>query len=215
MRRLIWLVFLAGLVLSRELGGPTAKLGYLVAVVVVIAVFRRSLVLALTRLAARFGMMRETIERMPEAIHLSPAPEPTATARPILGALAACRFVDAGAWNIAELPKIQVALMVQPDTGMLAAVESASPIGAHVNLHTLYPDGLVVSFTNSELPPPKRQRPNAQRVQFPRCSPGALVLRARQQRPQGSVRPVSIEDAPRLYEQLYADEIQFRKQQGA
>jgi len=180
----------------------------------VITLFRRPLVLALTRLASRLGMMRETIDRMPSAIHLTRASGPSEAARPILAALAAGNFVDAGAWNIAEMPKIQVALMVQREEGILAAVESASPMGAHVNLHTLYPDGLVASFTNSELPSPPALRPNVQRTQVPRCSPDALVVRARAERPQTPFRPLSIEEAPRVYEQLYADEIRFRKTTG-
>ena len=97
---------------------------------------------------------------------------------------------------------------------MLAAVESASPVGAHVNVHTLYPDGLVVTFTNTELPVPKIQRPSVRRTQLPRCSPDALVVRARAERPQAPFRPLTVEEAPRVYEQLYADDIRFRKAMG-
>jgi len=202
-------VIVAGL-----LGGRKALTIYLVTGFLVLTLFRRPLVLALTRLATQLGLMRGTIDRMPSAIHLTRASGPTDAARPILATLAASNFVDAGAWNIAEMPKIEVALMVQREEGMLAAVESAAPVGAHVNLHTLYPDGLVVSFTNSELPSPRALRPNAQRTQVPRCSPDALVTRARAQRPKTPFRPLSVEEAPRLYEQLYADEIQFRKTAG-
>ena len=214
MRTLIWAVYVGGLVVVGVLGGRRAMSVYLVTGFLVITLFRRPLVLALTRLASRLGMMRETIDRMPSAIHLTRASGPSEAARPILAALAASNFVDAGAWNIAEMPKIQVALMVQREEGILAAVESASPMGAHVNLHTLYPDGLVASFTNSELPSPPALRPNVQRTQVPRCSPDALVVRARAERPQTPFRPLSIEEAPRVYEQLYADEIRFRKTTG-
>jgi hypothetical protein len=90
----------------------------------VITLFRRPLVLALTRLATQLGLMRGTIDRMPSAIHLTRASGPTDAARPILATLAASNFVDAGAWNIAEMPKIEVALMVQREEGFLAAVEA-------------------------------------------------------------------------------------------
>ncbi len=214
MRTLIWAVYVGGLIVVGVLGGRRAMSVYLVTGFLVITLFRRPLVLALTRLASRLGMMRETIDRMPSAIHLTRASGPAEAARPILAALAASNFVDAGAWNIAEMPKIHLALMVQREEGILAAVESASPIGAHVNLHTLYPDGLVASFTNSELPSPRALRPNVQRTQVPRCSPDALVVRARAERPKTPFRPLSIEEAPRVYEQLYADEIRFRKTTG-
>ena len=71
-----------------------------------------------------------------------------------------------------------------------------------------------LALTNSELPLPRALRPNAQRTQVPRCSPDALVTRARAQRPKTPFRPLSVEEAPRLYEQLYADEIRFRKTAG-
>jgi hypothetical protein len=213
-RLLIWAVFIAGVVVAGVLGGEAGAFMYFVAVLFVIVFFRRPLVLALTRLSSQLGLMGRTIGGMPPAIVLTRAAGPTDAARPILAALAASNFADAGAWNIAQMPQIQVALMVQREEGMLAAVESASPIGAHVNLHTLYPDGLVVTFTNTELPTPKVLRPNVQRTQLPRCTPDALVVRARAERPKTPFRPLSVEEAPRLYEQLYADEIRFRKTMG-
>jgi len=211
---LLWIVFISGLIAAAFLAGRTGTFLYSAALFVAIVLFRRPLVLSLTRLASRLALVRGTVERMPSAIRLTRAPGPTDAARPILAALAASNFVDAGAWSIVEMPRIHVALMVHREEGMLAAVESASPIGAHVNLHTLYPDGLVVSFTNSELPAPKALRPNVQRTRVPRCSPDALVARARRERPATPFRPLSVEDAPRLYEQLYADEIRFRKSVG-
>ena len=210
----MWVTFIAGVIAAGFLGGQTGAVIYFVAVLLAIVLFRRTLVLALTRLASRLGLMRGTIERMPSAIHLTQTPGPTDAARPILAALAENNFVDAGAWSITEMLRIHVDLMVQREEGMLAAVESASPIGVHVNLHTLYPDGLVVSFTNTELPMPKALRPNVRRTQVPRCSPDALVARARSERPKLPFRPLSVEEAPRLYEQLYADEIRFRKAAG-
>ena len=215
MRILIWVVFLAGVLGAVALAGQTGAFVYLVVVLIAITFFRRPVVLALTRLSSRSGLIRGTIERMPSAIHLTRAPAHAEPAGRILAALAANNFADAGAWNIAEMPKIQVSLMVQREEGMLAAVESAQPIGAHVNLHTLYPDGLVASFTNSELPAAKALRPNVQRTRIPRCSPDALVARARAERPQKPFRALSVEEAPRVYEQLYADEIRFRKATGA
>ena len=214
MRTLIWAVYLGGLLLVGLLGGRTAMTIYLLASALVVTLFRRPLVLALTRLSSRLGLMRQTIEAMPSAIVLTRAPGPADAARPTLAALAAASFSDAGAWTIPQLPRIHVSLMVQREEGILAAVESASPIGAQVNLHTLYPDGRVVTFTNSELPAPPTLRSNVQRTQLPRCIPGALVARALAERPKAQCRALSVEDAPRVYEQLYADEIRFRKATG-
>jgi hypothetical protein len=43
----------------------------------------------------------------------------------------------------------------------------------------------------------------------------ALALRARRQRPATPFTPITVAEAPRLYQKLYADEICFRKQRGA
>lgn len=214
MRLLIWVVFIAGIIAAQLVGGANARWIYYAAVLLVITLFRRSLVLALTGLSSRLGLMRGTIERMPSEIHLVAGAAPADAARPILSALAGRGFVDAGSWGILEMPKIHVDLMVHPVEGLLAAVESASPIGAHVNLHTLYSDGQVVSFTNTELPPPKFNRPGVTRTRAPRCDPAALVAQALSQRPKTQFFPVSAADAPRIYERLYADEIRFRKEKG-
>jgi hypothetical protein len=214
MSQLIWIVYIVGLLLALHYWGTTGRMIFTFGVTLVIVLFRRSLVLALTRLSSKLGLMRGTIDRMPQAIHLSRGSGPTDAARPIRAALAASKFVDAGAWDIRELPKIQLSLMVQPEDGLLAAIESASPIGAQVNIHTIYPDGKVFSVTNSELPAPRVTRPNVTRARFPRCAPGELVKKALAGRPGTAFRPVSAEEAPRIYQELYAEEIRFRKQAG-
>ncbi len=214
MRQMIWGVYIIGLFVAIHFWGTSGRVFFCVGVFVIITLFRRRLVLALTRLSSKLGLISATIDRMPAAIHLTRATGPTEAAAPILASLAACKFVDAGAWDIAELPKIKVALMVLPEDGMFAAVESASPIGAHVNVHTVYPDGTMFSVTNSELPPPRATRPNVTRRQFPRCAPAELVKQARASRPAHGFRPISAEEAPRVYEELYAEEIRFRKGMG-
>jgi hypothetical protein len=215
MSQLIWIVFLVGVVVAQLFGGWRGRGIYFVAVLVVILLFRRPLAIALTHVAARLGLMRETIARMPDEIHLVRAAAPEETARPALRLLAASGFDDAGAWNIAELPKIKVALMVHATDGMLGVVETAAPVVAQVNVHTLYPDGRIATFTNSELPPPPSLRPNCTRVRVSRLSAGALVLRARRERPADAPSAISAAEAPRIYERLYADEMRFRKERGA
>lgn len=213
-RYLLWSVFVGGFFTALYFGRH-ALLAYCATVVIAIALFRRPLVIWLTHLASKLGLMRGTISRMPVAIHLVRAPQPAEAALPTLEALAGNGFLDAGAWDIVELPGIKVALLVRPAESLLAAVETASSIGAQLNLHTLYPDGRVVTFTNSELPASKVQRPNVTQTRVPRASAETLLECARQQRPGRPFAPVSVAEAPRVYEQLYADEIRFRKERGA
>jgi len=214
MSELIWIVYIVGLFVAIHFWGATGRMIFYAAAFLVITLFRRKLVLALTKLSSKLGLVSETINKMPLTIHLSRINEPSEAARPIIAALTACKFVDAGLWNIKELPKIQVALMVQPEDGMLAAVESASPIGAQVNVHTLYPDGKVFSVTNSELPAPRFTRPGVTRMRYPRCLPNELVKHALTERPGSAFRSISAEEAPLIYEELYAEDIRFRKAKG-
>lgn len=212
MNKLIWIVYLIGYCLVLLFGGSTGRLLYLIAVTLVIVLFHRRLVVALTHLSSKLGLIRETIDRMPSAIHLIAVVQPTEAARPLLEGLAACKFIDAGHWDIRELPQIHVSLMVKPDDGLLAVVESASPIGAQVNIHMLYSDGRVFSVTNSELPAPRSLPAKVTRRQFPRCAPAALLTELHTMQAGPGVRSIFAAEAPRIYESLYAEAIRVRKE---
>ena len=97
MRQLIWGVYIIGLFVAIHFWGTSGRVFFCAGVFLVITLFRRRLVLALTRLSSKLGLIGATIDRMPAAIHLSRAAGPTEAATPILTALAACKFVDAGA----------------------------------------------------------------------------------------------------------------------
>lgn len=212
MKQLIWVVFLAGLVASAFFFGRIGGLVYLAGMSAVISVFRRPIVLALTHLSVKTGGDKQVIDGMPAAIHLVQVDAPAASARPLVETLRACAgLVDAGSWSITEMPKIAASLLVDPARGMLVVVESAQPVGAYVNIHTLYEDGRVVSFTSTELPLPPRLRPNVTRNRIPKCPPRDLLERARKLPSGDAVREISAADAPRVYEELYAAEIAFRK----
>lgn len=214
MKALIWLVFLAGAVASWYFFGPLGLITYLILVSVAIKLFRRQMSIGLTHVASKLGLMKATIDRMPMSIQLVRAATMDEAARPVAAALAAEGFVDAGAWDISEMPKIHLALMVHPTDNFVAATETASAIGAQVNVHTLY-HTTVVTFTNSRLPAPPFQQPEWTRVQMPGASPAELLSRARAERRRDGITAVTVEDAPRIYERLYADSIRYRKSRGA
>jgi hypothetical protein len=215
MQVLIWAVFLAGAFGSRYFFGLQGRLWYAVVVFVTIALFRRQLTIGLTHAASKFGLIKRTIDRMPMTIRLERASAPDEAAKPVAAELAAAGFVDAGAWNIPPMPKIRLALMVHPVDNFLAAIETASSIGAQVNIHTLYSNGNVMTFTNSRLPGPKVQRPGAISERLPGIPPSALLAKARAGRRKDGISAVSVKDAAAAYERLYAESIRFRKAQGA
>lgn len=215
MQTLIWVVFIAGALAARYFFGLQGRLAYSVVVFAAILLFRRQLTIALTHVASKFGLMKQTIDRMPASIRLVKAAAMDEPARPVAAELAQAGFVDAGAWNIPPMPKIRLALMVHPTENFLAAIETASAIGAQVNIHTLYADGRVTTFTNSRLPAPRAQRPGATSVRVPGAAPAALHAQARSQRSRDGIGAIRAEDAPAIYERLYAESIRFRKARGA
>ena len=215
MQILIWAVFLGGALAARALFGFEGRIWYYVAVLVVIALFKRPLTIGLTHVAARLGLMKSTIDQMPESITLVKTRVDDSDAAPVAAELSRAGFVEAGAWLIRELPKIRLSLMVHPVDNFLAAIETASAIGAQVNLHTLYANGSVMTFTNSKLPPPKKPQPGVISVRAPGVPVASLFTKARNARRKDNITPVREEDAPSIYERLYAESIRFRKAQGA
>ncbi len=214
MRVLIWAVFLGGAFACRYFFGSNGGFAYYLVVLVAIALFRRQLVIGLTHVVSKLGLMKGMIDRMPMSIRLVKAAAIDEPAKPVATVLAASGFIDAGAWNIFELPKIRLALMVHPAENFLAAIETASPIGAQLNVHTLYLNGAVTTFTNSRLPAPRAKQPGWTRVPMPGASPGAVFSRARAERPHEGISRVTAEKAPEVYERLYAESILYRKSQG-
>jgi hypothetical protein len=210
----IWAVFLLGAFASWYFFGVEGRLVYFVVVLIAITLFHRQLVIGLTHVASKLGLTKGTIDRMPMSIKLVRAAAIDEAAKPVAAELSASGFVDAGAWDIFEMPKIRLALMVHPAGHFLAAIESASAIGAQLNVHTLYSNGSVATFTNSRLPAPKAQRPGLSNVRMPGASPRALLSRARTGRPGDGISAMTVEEAPRIYERLYTESINYRKAHG-
>lgn len=211
----IWAVFLLGAFASWYFFGAEGRLVYFVVVLVAITLFRRQLAIGLTHVASKLGLTKGMIDSMPMSIKLVRATAIDEAAKPVAAELSASGFVDAGAWDIFEMPKIRLALMVHPAENFLAAIETASAIGAQLNVHTLYSNGNVETFTNSRLPAPRAQRPSLSSVRMPGTSPHALLSKARAGRPGDGISAVTVEEAPRIYERLYSESISYRKAHGA
>jgi len=213
-RLLIWVVFIAGAIASRYFFGWEGRLVYAGVVLAVLLLFRQQLAIGLTHLTSKFGLMKATIDKMPITIKLARAMMDDA-AKPVAAELAKAGFSDAGTWDIPPMPKIKLALMVHRSDNFLAAIETASAIGAQVNIHTLYYDGKVTTFTNSRLPAPRAMWPAVTMVRMPGVAPAALLAKARNDRRRDGIRTVSVDEAPRIYEHLYTEAIKYRKAHGA
>ena len=211
---LIWAVYLGGAWASMYFFGLPGRIAYLVIVGAIVLSFKRHIAVALTHLVSKLGWMKSTIDKMPNTISLTRAAGLDEAAQPVAAELAKAGFTHAGAWNIPPMPKIKLALMVHRDENFLAAIESASTIGAQVNIHTLYDDDKVVSYTNTPLPAPRALRPEITYVRMPGLAPIALFEKARRERRPNRIRGLSVEEAPKIYERLYADAIKYRKARG-
>ena len=211
---LIWGAYLAGAIASRYFFGLPGRIAYLVIVGALVLAFNRQLSIALTHVASIFGMMKSTIDKMPAAITLTPAAGLDEAALPVAAQLAQAGFKHAGAWNIPPMPKIKLALMVHPVENFLAAIETAATIGAQVNIHTLYDDDRVVTYTNTKLPAPRALRPQVTYTRVPGLAPIALFERARGERRPNAIREMTVEAAPKVYERLYAESMKYRKARG-
>jgi hypothetical protein len=211
---LIWGVYLIGALVSRYYFGLPGRIAYLLIVGLIVLAFNKQMSIALTHLMSKLGWMKATIDKMPNTIALTRAAGPEEAALPVAAELTKAGFTHAGAWNIPPMPKIKLTLMVHRDERFLAAIETASTIGAQVNLHTLYDDDSVTSYTNTRLPAPRALRPEVTYVREPGLAPTALFEKARRERRPNRIRGVSVEDAPKIYERLYAESIQYRKSKG-
>jgi hypothetical protein len=211
---LIWGVYLAGALAARYFFGLPGRIAYLVIVGLIVLAFNRQISIALTHLTSKLGWMKGTIDKMPSTITLTRAAGPDEAAMPVAAELAKAGFTHAGAWDIPPMPKIKLALMVHRDEKLLAAIETASTIGAQVNLHTLYEDDSVTSYTNTKLPAPRALRPQVTYVRLPGLAPTALFEKARRERRPNRIRGLSVEEAPAIYERLYAESIKYRKSKG-
>jgi len=214
-RVLIWAVFFAGALASRYFFGVEGRIVYGFALAVLVTLFHKPLTIWLTHVASRLGLMKATISKMPKTIKLARAAGMDEPAQPVAAELRRAGFSDAGAWDIPQMPKIKLALMAHLTDNFLAAIESAAAIGAQVNIHTLYADGSVVTYTNSRMPAPKAERPGQTMVRMPGTEPAALLAKARRERRSDGICAVNLDEAPRIYERLYADATKFRKQLGA
>jgi hypothetical protein len=214
-RVLIWAVFFAGALASRYFFGVEGRIVYGFALALLVTLFHKPLTIWLTHVASRLGLMKATIGKMPNTIKLARAAGIDEPALPVAAELRRAGFSDAGAWDIPPMPKIKLALMAHRADNFLAAIETAAAIGAQLNIHTLYADGSVVTYTNSRMPPPKAERPGQTMVRMPGTEPAALLAKARRERRSDGITAVNVNEAPRIYERLYADAIKFRKQLGA
>jgi hypothetical protein len=157
------------------------------------------------------------LAQQPDRIHLQPGGPDSwkhpISARKIAEALGSRGFADAGVHTIPEMPGVVVQLMANVKDGLYAAVYEHPQAGIWFDLVSRYQDGTSVTYSTS-LPTALKPRPGHPTVNLPGIEPLALLDRTLAQRPRRTLKPASPEQAVHVFEQGYADSIDYRKQVG-
>ena len=157
------------------------------------------------------------LAQQPDRIQLRPGSSGSwknaAAARKVAGSLASRGFADAGVHTVPELPGVVVQLLAHVKDGLYAAVYEHPKAGIWFDLVSRYQDGSSVTYSTS-LPTPLKPRPGHPTVNLPGIEPLALLDRILAQRPRRPLKPASPDQAVSVFEQGYADSIDYRKQVG-
>jgi hypothetical protein len=159
----------------------------------------------------------KALAQQPDRIHLQPCTADkwrnASAARRITDALATRGFSDAGVNLIPELPGVVVQLLANEKDGLYAAVYEHPKAGTWFDLVARYQDGSSVTYSTA-LPTALKPRPGHPTVNLPGIEPLAVLDRILAQRPRRPLKPVATDQATSVFEQGYADSIDYRKQVG-
>jgi hypothetical protein len=122
-------------------------------------------------------------------------------------------FQDAGTWTVEPLAGVGLKLVTDPIRSVYAIAYEHPRAGRWLEMVTLYADG--TSITVSARPATGLdRRPGHPVMNLPGATPERLLDRILSARPEGTMLPVSAADAPRRFEQAWADGMAWRKNQG-
>ena len=157
------------------------------------------------------------LAQQPDRIHLQPGGPDSwkhpISARKISDALTSRGFADAGVHTVPEMTGVVVQLLASTRDSLYAAVYEHPQVGIWFDVVSRYQDGTSVTYSTA-LPTALKPRPGHPTVNLPGVEPLALLDRALAQRPRRTHKPVSPDQAVHVFEQGYADSIDYRKQVG-
>ena len=184
----------------------------LLAVVLVILVIRQKL----RGLASDLSDMVSAAP--PLRITLLPADQPSwedqAAVRRYADPLPHFGFVDAGHFLVEETPGLELLAFVQPEHDICAVVYEHPAAGVILDMVTRYADGTAITYTTTLQGGELRERPGHPKVRLPEADSEQLYRRMLADRPQGETVPVAPEEFAQVFEQAYADEMDWRLSLG-
>ncbi|MGH7727116.1 MAG: hypothetical protein ACREOU_16980 [Candidatus Eiseniibacteriota bacterium] len=157
------------------------------------------------------------LAQQPDRIHLMPAgPDDwknRAKVEETTHAIAALGFADAGTWHISEMPGVIVRLMHNPSERALAALYEHPMAGVWFDFCWRFEDRTSATWTTARSTG-LSERPGHPMVHAPGQTPSVLFERARRERPDRRIEPVSNQESKHVFEEAYAESTAWRKAQG-
>jgi len=156
---------------------------------------------------------KKAVDAQPDRITLSRIASPAwkdASIGQMISSLRTGGFKDAGAYSVDKMPGAVVAILVKPEDCVAAHVYEHSKAGSWIELVTRYQDGTSTSLTT--LPSTGQSQPAwLTTTRAAKAPAGDLVRQFICDRRSGDMKPVSVEQAPREFEQGYAKYMLWRK----
>jgi tetratricopeptide (TPR) repeat protein len=125
-------------------------------------------------------------------------------------------FRPTGYFRVNELPRYRMWTLLHQRESVFAIItehdRSTDTTAVWLELIIHYRDGTTLTYTTLDIPDPSRTRHPSRSVEYlPGCAPGALYERLLQERPRGSMRPVTSKEFPSLFEKGYRQLVAWRK----
>lgn len=133
-----------------------------------------------------------------------------ASVQPIISSLRSAGFADAGVYSVDKMPGVKVAILAKPEDCVAAHVYEHPKAGIWIELVTRYQDG--TSTTLTTLPSTGQNQPAWLTMMRNAKAPAAdLVQQLIRDRRLGAMKPVSVQQAPREFEEGFAKYMSWRK----
>jgi hypothetical protein len=160
---------------------------------------------------------RDAQARQPDTIHLSPQSAATwkdpAGVERMRAPLVAKGFQDVGTFTVAEIPGIQLQLLMLVSDSVYASICDHPKVGVWLDLFSSFQDGTSITFSTNrnrgvEQPPGKTK------VYAPGVAPDALLQRLLAERRKKPLMTFDAQGLVKRFEDSYAEEIAWRKKRG-
>jgi len=156
---------------------------------------------------------KKAVDAQPDRITLSRIVSPAwkdASVGQMISSLRTAGFKDAGVYSVDKMPGVVVAILAKPEDCVAAHVYEHAKAGVWIELVTRYQDG--TSTTLTTLPSTGQNQPAWLTTTCAAKAPaGELVRQFLRDRRPGAMKLVSVEQAPRDFEETYVKYMSWRK----